>query len=65
MLRHIFNTHLEESNAPQDVKTSSRKLMKQSNEMGETKYNHGINDRHAAPAIKYMKGMITKAFESD
>jgi len=65
LLRHIFNTHLEESNAPQDVKAASRKLMKQSDKMGETTYNHGINDRQVAPAIRYMGGMITKAFESD
>ena len=65
MLRHIFNTHLEESNASQDVKSASRKLMKQSDKMGKTTYNHGVNDRQVAPAIKYMEGMITKAFESD
>ena len=63
LLRHIFNTHLEETNAPQDVKSASRKLMKQSDKIGSTRYNHAITDRQVAPAIEYMGGMITEAFD--
>ena len=63
LLRHIFNTHLEETNASKDVKTASRKMMKQSDKIGSTKYNHAITDRQVAPAIEYMGGMITEAFD--
>jgi len=63
LLRHIFNTHLEETNAPKDVKSASRKLMKQSDKIGETKYNHATTDRQIVPAIEYMQGMITEAFK--
>ena len=64
MLRHIFNTHLEENYAPKDVKTASRKMMKQSDKIGSTKYNHAITDRQVAPAIEYMRGLIAEAFDS-
>ena len=64
MLRHIFNTYLEETNASKDVKTASRKMMKQSDKMGSTKYNHAITDRQVAPAIEYMRVMVAEAFNS-
>jgi len=64
LLRHIFNTHLEETNASKDVKSASRKMMKQSDKMGSTKYNHAITDRQVAPAIEYMRGLVDKAFNS-
>ena len=64
MLRHIFNTHLEESHAPITVKSASRKFMKQSDKVAESSYSHAITDRAVAPAITYMKGMITEAFQN-
>lgn len=64
MLRHIFNTYLEETNAPKDVKSASRKLMKQSDKIGSTKYNHAITDRVVAPAIEFMRGMVAEAFDT-
>lgn len=64
MLRHIFNTFLEEKNVPKDVKTASRKLMKQSDKIAETVYNHAITDRVVAPAIEYLHGLILETFQN-
>lgn len=61
-LRHCYNTHLEVSHAPEDVKAAARHWMKHKEETVEENYLIGVKTARVEPVLSYNEKMTNAYF---